>query len=833
MSATPDRSPPDPPPRSFALTMADVTDSTEAPSAAMAPATARYRDPVCGMEVAPERAAARQDYAGTTYFFCSTHCAAKFRSDPQRYLVGPTPSACCMAGADAANATHADITAGSAMVTAGTYYCPMHPEIQSSQPGSCPLCGMALEAGPDRSVPSDEADDAELQALRRRMWTATILTIPIVLVHILSVLPGFWQTESAAARSPRIVPHAWDHWLGLILSTPVIFVSGGFVLRRAWDAFRHRTANMFTLIALGVLAAWGASVAVLVAGWGWGAASHDPSDPPQVYFETAAMITTLVIIGQYLEAAARRRTGDAIRSLMRLTPETALRVRDDGSTETVPLDAVRVGDRLRIRPGDRIPTDGVIREGSGTIDESMLTGEPLPAEKGVGQAVFAGTLAVSGTFVIEASRVGAETVLARIIATVAAAQRSRAPVQRLADRVAAGFVPVVLFIAIVTFVTWLVGGGENSWSTAMWHAVAVLVIACPCALGLATPAAVTVGIGRAATLGILIRSAEALERLCEADVLICDKTGTLTEGRPQVVTVVPPDGYDESGFLTLLAAIERLSTHPLATAILTAARQQGLSVPTEVQDFHAEAGQGLRGVVVGKPIIIGTAAFAGVPSDSPLLEQAERLRESGHSIVFAAINGQALGLVAIRDPLRADAAAVVAALRADGVQVIMASGDHRRTVAAVARQVGIDVFFAGLSPLDKAELVRDWQRRGRRVAFAGDGINDAPALAVADVGIALRHGADVALEAAGIVLMRSDLRGVLTARRLSQVTLRTIRQNLIFAFAYNILSVPIAAGVLVPWGGPALHPMLAAAAMSLSSVSVVANALRLRWFAEA
>lgn len=765
-------------------------------------------DPVCGMTVQPERAAARFDYEGRTYYFCSTHCARKFQDEPQRYLHAGSHESCCSLASPAF----------SPPAVGARYICPMHPEIVQDHPGSCPLCGMALE--PQLPVGDDPAEIQELKRLGRRTLAAVSLSLPVVLLAMGPMLTG--QAEPAWLQ--QVEPFV--QWL---LSSAVVFGCGSLIFHRAWLAARQGSANMFTLIAIGTTAAWGASTLAVAVPELYYPTMQQTHGRPPLYFETAAVIVTLVLFGQWLEARGRRRTGDALRALLRLAPETARRLRPDGQEEEVPLTQVRIGDRLRVRPGDRIPTDGMVRDGHSAVDESMLTGEPLPVEKQPGDIVIGGTLNTDGVLIIETVRVGAETVLARIIHQVAEAQRSRAPVQRLADAVAARFVPAVLLIALTTFLLWQILGPPPAFHHALLHAVSVLIIACPCALGLATPLAVTVGIGRAATVGILVRSADTLERLARADTLVLDKTGTLTEGRPRLIDVHPLGDCTAAHVIRLAAALEKQSSHPLAHAILAAANEPQLSLPP-VEDFFSAPGRGLRGTIAGQRVVLGTAEWVQEHTTlSPELEQqAEKFREQGATVVFLATADGCSACLAVSDPIRPNAATVVELLRREGLHVVMATGDAPRTASIVAEAVRITEVHAGLSPEGKADLVRRLRQQGHRVAMAGDGINDAPALSTADVGIALGHGADIALEAADVVLVKGDLDGLLRARRLSRATFRIIYQNLVFAFAYNFLGIPLAAGAFAPWFGLSLSPMFAAAAMSLSSVAVVANALRLR-----
>jgi len=664
-------------------------------------------------------------------------------------------------------------------------------------------------------------DDSELRDMRRRFVGATILTLPVFVFAMAPMLPGV----------------TFPHWLaeagngiGLVLSTPVVFWAGWPVFVRAVQALRHGTANMFTLIALGTGAAWAYSTVAALAPGSFPAGFADAHGSIPTYFEAAAVITTLVLLGQVLELRARRSTGAAIRALLALAPATARRVRDDGTEEDIPLGHAHIGDRLRVRPGEKVPVDGTVAEGSGVVDESMLTGEPIPVTKRTGDAVTGGTVNTGGSFVMTASKVGSATVLARIVRLVAEAQRSRAPVQKLADRVAAWFVPAVVAVSIVTFVVWAAFGPSPALAYALVNAVAVLIIACPCALGLAAPMSVTVGVGRGATAGVLIRSADVLERMEKVNTVVVDKTGTLTEGKPRLVTLQPERGFTEVELLRVAAALEKGSEHPLAAAILAGALDRVVTPPA-VEGFESVAGKGVRGRVAGRRIALGNRAMMaveGVSDLSDLATRAEELRRDGQTVVFVAVDGRPAGLVGVADPIKATTPDAVKQLHAAGVRVVVLTGDSRTTANAVAKKLGIAEVIAEVLPEQKVEAVRKLRAEGRVVAMAGDGVNDAPALAAADVGIAMGTGTDVAMESAGITLVRGDLRGIAKARTLSRAAMKNVRQNLTFAFIYNLLGVPIAAGVLYPFFGLLLSPMIAAAAMSLSSVSVIANALRLR-----
>ncbi|MCS6863859.1 MAG: heavy metal translocating P-type ATPase [Gemmataceae bacterium] len=761
-------------------------------------------DPVCGMRVDPAHAAGSVVYGETTYYFCSTHCVAKFRGDPQRYLNAQAalePSACC--GASAGDA-------------AAEYTCPMHPEVVQIGLGTCPLCGMALEP----KWPQPGHDDAsEWPALRRRLVVATLLTVPVFVMAMVPMLPGL-NLPSGWMDAANIV--------GLLLATPVVFGTGSLIFVRAAQALRYRTANMFTLIAIGTAASWGYSVVATLAPEVFPSHFRDAHGHIPTYFESAAVIVTLVLLGQALEARARRRTGDAIRALMALAPPIARRLNPDGTENDVPLNQVRVGDRLRVRPGETIPVDGTVVDGSGLVDEAMLTGEPTPVEKQPSDAVTGGTMNLRGSLVLTATKVGGDTVLAKIVQRVAEAQRSRAPIQKVVDRVAAWFVPLVVLVALITLAGWWFWGPEPAWTSAWIHAVAVLIIACPCALGLAVPMSVMVGIGRGATAGVLIRSAEVLEKLERINCVVVDKTGTLTIGRPRVVAVHSVEPWTEAELLQLAASVEQGSEHPLAAAIIPAARERGVSLEA-VTDFESRPGRGVLGLVAGRRVVLGNRQLFEEEKILGYSEHtAQSLRGQGQTVVFVAVDGRFAGLFGIADPLQPTAATAVQQLQAAGMRLVMLTGDSSQTAMAVAQQLGIREVHAELLPEQKVQVIEQLRYSGAIVAMAGDGINDAPALAVADVGVAMGTGTDIAIHSAGVTLVRSDLRGIVKAWRLGQATMRNIRQNLVLAFVYNVVAIPIAAGVLYPVVGWRLDPMLAAAAMSFSSVSVIANALRLR-----
>jgi Cu+-exporting ATPase len=756
------------------------------------------KDPVCGMMVVPATAKHRYAHEGTTYYFCNPRCREKFIADPAKYL---DPSA----------------AARTEKVPDGTIYtCPMHPEIRQVGPGSCPICGMALE--PD-VVTVDAAPNHELIDFTRRFWIGLALTLPVFLLEMgghLVDLHG-WISQQTS------------NWVQLLLATPVVLWAGLPFFERGWASIRTRNLNMFTLIAMGTGVAWVYSIVATL----WPSLfpasmrSHDGGVP--VYFEAAAVITVLVLLGQVLELRAREQTSGAIRALLDLSPKMARRIRPDGADEEVSLDAVSVGDRLRVRPGERVPVDGEIVEGRSAIDESMVTGESMPVTRGVGERVIGGTMNQSGAFVMRADQVGRDTVLSQIVQMVAQAQRSRAPIQRLADQVSGWFVPVVILASLLAFVAWSIWGPEPRFTFGLIAAVSVLIIACPCALGLATPMSIMVGVGRGAQSGVLIKNAEALERLEKVNTLVIDKTGTLTEGRPSVIAIKPAAGMSESELLRLTASLERASEHPLAAAIVRAANERGLAL-SEAQDFDTPIGKGVTGTVDGRSIVIGNRlimADLGVATTT-LDAVADDARGDGATAIFVAVDGAAAGVIAIADPIKASSPGAIAQLKQDGVRVVMLTGDNATTARAVARQLGIDTVEAEVLPEDKGKIVEKLRTEGRVVAMAGDGINDAPALAAADVGIAMGTGTDVAMESAGVTLLKGDLGGIVRARHLSAATMANIRQNLFFAFVYNAAGVPIAAGVLYPLFGVLLSPVIAAAAMALSSVSVIGNALRLR-----
>jgi len=752
-------------------------------------------DPVCGMSVDPATAKHRAEFAGKSYYFCCAGCREKFLSGPQAFL----------------NAAPAPIAAPGAI-----YTCPMHPEVRQAGPGACPICGMALE--PESPV-AVAGPNPELVDMTRRFWLGLALAALVTALDMSGHLLGLRDALGGQTLN----------WIELVLATPVVLWAGWPFFVRGGRSLVSRNLNMFTLIALGTGVAWIDSVVATILPGLFPAALRGADGAAPTYFEAAAGITVLVLLGQVLELRARERTGGAIRAFLDLAPKTARRVREDGDDEDVGLERVAVGDRLRVRPGEKAPVDGEILEGRSTVDESMVTGESAPVAKTVGERVIGGTFNQTGAFVMRADRVGRDTVLAQIVAMVGKAQRSRAPIQRLADRVSGWFVPLVMAVAVLAFAAWWTLGPEPRFAYGLVAAVSVLIIACPCALGLATPMSIMVGVGRGAQSGVLIKNAEALELLEKVDTLVVDKTGTLTEGRPRVVAVVPAVGFAPDDVLRLAASLERLSEHPLAAAIVAAAQEKKLAL-AEASDFDAPAGKGVAGKVELRAIAVGAQAFLGelgVDAEA-IASEADRLRRDGASAVFVAIDGQAAGVIGIADPIKATAASAVAALTAAGIRVVMLTGDNRTTAQAVATKLGIREVEAEILPQHKADAVARLKREGRVVAMAGDGVNDAPALALADVGIAMGTGSDVAIESAGVTLLKGDLQGLVRARRLSSATMGNIRQNLFFAFIYNAAGVPIAAGVLYPAFGILLSPIVAAAAMALSSVSVIGNALRLR-----
>jgi Cu+-exporting ATPase len=749
------------------------------------------------MVVNPHKTPHRYQFEGRTYYFCSGGCLSKFKADPKRFL---------------AKESKMETTVPQDTI----YTCPMHPQIRQVGPGSCPICGMALEPV---LATAETGRNPELLDMTRRFWISTVLTLPVVALEM-----GFHLTGLAHYMSQTT-----SNWLQIILATPVVLWGGWPFFVRGWKSVVSRNLNMFTLIAMGTGVAWAYSVVATIAPQIFPQAFRISDGAVAVYFEAAAVITVLVLLGQVLELRARETTSAAIRALLDLAPKTARRIRDDDTEEEVQLDQVRVGDRLRVRPGEKIPVDGAVLEGRSALDESMVTGESMPVTKEVGANVIGATMNQSGALIIEAKRVGRDTMLSQIVQLVAEAQRSRAPIQRMADQVSGWFVPAVIVIALLAFVAWAIWGPEPRFSYGLVAAVAVLIIACPCALGLATPMSIMVGVGRGAQSGVLIKNAEALEHMEKVDTLVVDKTGTLTEGKPAVTAIVAGSGYTEAEVLRLAASVERASEHPLALAIVRAAEKQKLTT-SKVVDFDSPTGKGAVGMVDGKRIFLGSAKFLtelGVDVTT-LASQAEELRKEGATAIFIAVKGRVVGVLAIADPVKTTTPEALKALKAEGIRAVMLTGDNWTTAKAVARHLGIEDVEAEVLPDQKSAVVQRYKAAGRVVAMAGDGVNDAPALAAADVGIAMGTGTDVAMESAGVTLLKGDLTGIVRARRLSQAVMRNIRQNLFFAFIYNALGVPIAAGVLYPFFGILLSPIIAAAAMALSSVSVVANSLRLR-----
>ena len=830
------------------------------------------RDPVCGMMVSPARAAAQEVYAGKTYFFCCAGCADKFRAEPAKYLNMKAFAATGSDGelvqfsrtgatgaAPALAVSHEDMHASGRpavkSAVANAYVCPMDPEVREDYPGACPKCGMALEPslpaapatrleytcpmhpqivrpGPGacpicgmalepRTVIADEPENPELVSMTRRFWVCVALTIPVLVLGMSDLIPRQPLQHFFTMRSMG--------WIELALATPVVLWGGWPFFERGWASVVNRNLNMFTLIALGTGTAFLYSVVAVLFPLLFPATFRSTGGGLPVYFEAATAITTLVLLGQVLELRARGRTSAAIRSLLQLSPKNARLVRADGTELDVPLEHIQLGDMLRVRPGEKVPADGLVTDGESSVDESLMTGEPIPVEKSSGSRVTGGTINGTGTLVMRTERVGNETLLAQIVRMVSEAQRSRAPVQQLADRVAGYFVPAVMFIAALTFVVWAVAGPQPRMGHALLNAVAVLIIACPCALGLATPMAIMVGTGRGATAGILVKNAEALETLEKVDTVVVDKTGTLTEGRPKVVAVIAAPGLDEAAVLRIAATLERASEHPLAAAILARAKERGIG-PGESSEFQSHTGKGVLAKMGAQTAALGNRAlFAelNIPLD-PLEVKARQREADGETVMFVAIGGRIAGLITVADPIKSSTAEAIAQLHRDGISVVMLTGDSRATAEVVARKLGIEKVFAGVLPEQKNEIVKNLQAEGHVVAMAGDGVNDAPALSQADVGIAMGTGTDVAIESAGITLLQGDLRGLARARTLSRATMRNIRQNLFFAFAYNSLGVPIAAGVLYPFFGLLLSPIFASAAMTFSSVSVITNALRLR-----
>jgi Cu+-exporting ATPase len=755
-------------------------------------------DPVCGMSVDPTTTPHVAMHGGEHHHFCSAGCLAKFEADPDRYAAKGAPVA-------------VDAPEGA------IWTCPMHPEIQRPGPGSCPICGMALE--PAMPTASDGPSD-EYRDMRRRFWIGLLLALPVVALEMGGHLTGLHQYVGRQA----------SNWTQMLLATPVVLWAGWPFFERAWLSIRNKSLNMFTLIAMGTGVAWGYSMIAATVPRIFPAAFRAADGSVAVYFEAAAVITVLVLLGQVLELRARETTSGAIRALLDLTPKLARRVRSDGSDEEIAIEDVSVGNVLRIRPGEKIPVDGIVLEGRGTVDESMVTGESMPVTKEAGAALIGGTINQTGGLLMRSEKVGSDTMLARIVQMVADAQRSRAPIQRLADTVSGWFVPGVIFVAVAAFLIWSIFGPAPAMAYGLIAAVSVLIIACPCALGLATPMSIMVGVGRGAEAGVLIKNAEALERMEKVDTLVVDKTGTLTEGKPSVVAIEVADGFEEQDLLRIAASLERSSEHPLAAAIVKAAEDRGLTL-VEPSGVDQPVGKGIVGVVDDKAIVLGNASFLEEYDVDlgALAKAADRLRADGATAIYIAVNGKAAGVIAIADPIKETTGEALAALREAGISVIMLTGDNRVTAEAIARRLGIDDVEADVLPDQKSAVVQRLREQGRIVAMAGDGVNDAPALAAADVGIAMGTGTDVAIESAGVTLLRGDLLGIVRARHLSHATMANIRQNLFFAFAYNVAGIPVAAGVLYPVFGLLLSPIIAAAAMALSSVSVIANSLRLRF----
>ena len=760
-------------------------------------ATAKFKDPVCGMDVKPETAKGHLHRDGGDYYFCSVGCKTKFAADPEKYLKPKAET----------SPLRLDVE----------YTCPMHPEVRRMGPGSCPICGMALEPV---TISLDQPEDqTELLDMKRRLRVSAALSIPLVVL----AMGGRHLFDSHSL-------HLWLNWIELALATPGVVWGGLPFFERFWQSLKNRSPNMFTLIGLGVGVAFLYSVVAVLVPQIFPASLRDPhSGLVGLYFEAAAVIVTLVLLGQVMELKARSQTSGAIRALLGLTPKTARKVMPDGEEEDIAIENIHLRDHLRVRPGEKVPVDGVVLEGGSSVDESMITGEPIPVLKSTKDKAIGGTINGTGSFLMEATRVGKDTLLAQIVQLVADAQRSRAPIQRLADQVSAYFVPAVVLVAVLAAIVWGIWGPEPRLAYAIVNAVAVLIIACPCALGLATPMAIMVAAGRGASLGVLFRDAEAIETLRKVNVLIVDKTGTVTEGKPRLMEVVPTTGMDAFELLELVGSLEQASEHPLAQAIVKGAQEKGAKLVAP-KDFESITGKGAKAKIRGRSVAIGNRALLEELklSVDPLSSHASSLQENGHTVMFVAVDGRLAGLVSVADPIKPSSASALRELMASGVEVLMVTGDNRKTAEAVAKQVGITKVIAEVLPAQKVEAVKDLQAQGKFVAMAGDGINDAPALAQAEVGIAMGTGTDVAMKSSGVTLVKGDLQAILRARKLSELTISNIRQNLIFAFGYNALGVPIAAGLLYPWFGILLSPMIAAAAMSLSSVSVVANSLRLR-----
>jgi len=814
------------------------------------------RDPVCGMTVDPARAAAKVEHGGKTYYFCATGCAARFRGDPERYLKPAPPIGSHSPLIQLGGPKRVAASASKAPSKGSAYVCPMDPEVRQDHPGPCPKCGMALEpetptapatkteytcpmhteivrpgrgscpicgmALEPRTVSTAEEDNPELRDMRRRFWVSTAFAVPVFVAAMGDLIPG---QPLDRIGSPR----AWS-WFEMILATPVVLWGGWPFLVRGWNSIVNRSLNMFTLIGLGVSVAYVYSLVATLLPGVFPDSFRNGSDIVAPYFEAAAVITALVLLGQVLELRARSETGAAIKKLLGLAPKMARLVRQDGTELDVPLEEIAPGDRLRVRPGEKIPVDGVVLDGASSVDESMITGEPIPVEKAAGARVTGATVNGTGTLVIRAERVGSETLLAQIVRMVSEAQRSRAPIQRLADVVAGYFVPTVVGVAVVTFVVWALWGPNPRMAHALVNAVAVLIIACPCALGLATPMSIMVAMGKGATLGVLFKNAEAIELLRKVDTLVVDKTGTLTEGKPRLVSVEVLNGFHESTVLRMAASLERGSEHPLAAAITKGAEERRVEIAT-VEKFESLTGRGVRGDLDSVSVALGNEKLLEElrVDSSGASEKVETLRAGGQTVVFVVAGNRVAGLLGVADPVKRTTAEAIRKLHGDGIRIVMLTGDSRTTAEAVAKQLQIDGVVAEVLPQDKAGVVKKLQSEGRFVAMAGDGINDAPALAQAQVGIAMGTGTDVAMESAGVTLVKGDLRGIVRARALSKAAMGNIRQNLFFAFVYNSIGVPMAAGILYPFFGLLLSPMIAAAAMSFSSVSVIGNALRLRY----
>jgi Cu+-exporting ATPase len=808
------------------------------------------KDPVCNMDVDPASARGSADYEGQTYYFCSPGCVKRFNADPEKYLASQPQQqpALVQLGGITANkpaASPVKEPAGKGTVSyvcpmdpeirearpgacpkcgmalepeAVEYTCPMHPEIIRNAPGNCPICGMALEPRVAAGVHAE--DDSELRSMQKRLWVGIVLSIPLLAISMGGMAPG----------SPlHNLPAGWMEWLQLVFATPVVLWGGWPFFQRGWASIVNRHLNMFTLIAMGTGTAYLFSVVATIAPGIFPSSFLGHGGRPEVYFEVSAIIVTLVLLGQVLELRARRQTSSAIKALLDLSPKTARRVRADGSDEEIPLEQVHRGDLLRVRPGDSVPVDGIVEEGRSAVDESMITGESMPVEKTSGMKVVGGTVNQTGSFIMRAEKLGSETLLAQIVRMVAEAQRSRAPIQSLADKVSGYFVPAVLLVAVLTFIAWSIWGPEPRFAHGLVNAVAVLIIACPCALGLATPMAVMVGTGRGARAGVLVRNAEALEVMEKVDTLVLDKTGTLTEGKPRLTQVVAEGSVNENDLLRLVASLERSSEHPLAAAIVKAAEERGLNL-SAIANFESITGKGVIGRVDGREVAVGNASlFAArqINADS-LLARADELHSQGQTVMLASLDGKPAGLISVADPIKSSAREAVAALKRSGLRLVMLTGDNRITAATIASELGIEEYEAEVLPEQKLTIVKRLQSEGRIIAMAGDGINDAPSLAQANVGIAMGTGTDVAMESGDVTLIKGDLSALMRARNLSRAVMRNIRQNLFFAFIYNLLGVPIAAGVLYPFSGLLLQPVFAAAAMSFSSVSVIANALRLR-----